>query len=196
MKVIVGLGNPGKRYQQTPHNVGFDVIDKVACDISCELRRSFRFKARIGRGLFGGEEILLVKPETYMNLSGRAVAPILRYRKLTPADMILVADDADLDIGMLRIRVRGSSGGHNGVASVIQSVGSEDFVRVRIGVGRDQSGRGLVEHVLTAFSPNERKLVDEVVVRAGQSVFCVLESGVEEAMNRFNGSVIDKNIGT
>lgn len=191
-KIVVGLGNPGKHYAYTPHNVGFAVIDELASGFSCVLRRSFSFRARIGlvvsaKGSCGSEEkLLLVKPQTYMNRSGTAVASVLRYRKLTASDMIVVLDDADLDFGQLRIRARGSSGGHKGLTSVIQAMGSEEFARVRIGIGRDNNSKGLVEHVLTPFSAAEWQEMKQIIRRAAQAVLCILNSGVETAMNRFN----------
>lgn len=191
MKVVVGLGNPGKRYRQTPHNVGFNVVDRIACDLNCVLRKSFRFKARIGNTVIGEESVLLVKPETFMNLSGRAVGQILNYRKSLPADMIVVLDDADLGIGTIRIKAQGSSGGHKGLASIIECVGNDEFARVRIGIGRNRLGKDLVEHVLTAFSAEEKNLIDKVITRAEQAVLCILNEGIEEAMNKFNGSLRD-----
>lgn len=186
MKVIFGLGNPGKHYRHTPHNVGFAVIDKLASGLSCVLKKSFRFKARIGRAISNEEELLLVRPETYMNRSGTAVALILRHWGLTPLDMIVVLDDADLAIGQLRIRVKGSSGGHKGLESIIQATDGEEFARVRIGIGRDSSGGGLKGHVLTPFSFGERQDMEKAVEHAVEAVICILESGADAAMNRFN----------
>lgn len=186
MKIVIGLGNPGKRYVHTPHNTGFAVIDELARCLPCQLRGRFRFRARMGKAIFNRDELLLVKPETYMNRSGITAARVLRHRKLVPADMIVVLDDADLDIGRLRIRATGGSGGHRGLESVIESVKSEEFTRVRVGIGRDSSGQELVEHVLAPCSPEEQEQMVQAVRRAAQAVLCVVESGVETAMNRFN----------
>lgn len=186
MKILVGLGNPGKRYEQTPHNVGFAVIDRLAREWSCELKRSFRFKARIGKTTFRDEQILLVQPQTYMNSSGLAVAPILRYNKGAAEDLVVILDDADLEFGRLRIRAKGSSGGHKGLASIVENVGSGEFARIRIGIGRSGDGKGLVEHVLTPFSRAEQKEMEQTVNRAAETVLCILESGIDAAMNRFN----------
>ena len=140
MKVIVGLGNPGKAYAHTPHNVGFDVVHELARRLGCTLSLNRRFAARVGRTVGAETELLLVQPQTYMNDSGAAVAPILRYRKLTPADLVVVLDDADLPLGRLRIRKQGSSGGHRGLQSIVDALGTGEFIRVRVGIGRGESG--------------------------------------------------------
>lgn len=190
MKVIVGLGNPGKQYENTPHNAGFSVADELAERLECSFRKSFRFSARTAKALYKEEDILLVKPETYMNRSGHAVAPIVKYRGARPEEMIVVLDDADLETGRLRIRSKGGSGGHKGLESIIECVGSEEFVRVRIGIGRD-SGNDLVEHVLKPYSAGDRKRMAEVYRLAGDAVMCIIDSGISEAMNRFNGVKIE-----
>ena len=188
MKAVVGLGNPGKRYANTPHNVGFAVVDMLADGpLPCRLKKSFRFGARQGTARFGEERILLAKPETFMNRSGRAVAGLLRYWKIAAGDMIVVMDDADLEIGRLRIRSAGGNGGHRGLGSVIDCVGTRDFVRVRIGIGRGTRGDDLVEHVLKPFGKEDGDLAREMVAHAADAVMCVLSSGADEAMNRFNG---------
>ena len=191
MKVIVGLGNPGKRYADTPHNGGFAVVDALAETWNCRLRRSFRFGARCGKARGNGEPVLLVKPETYMNNSGQAVGGLLRYHKAPPSDLVVVLDDADLPLGRLRVRACGSSGGHRGLASVIGHVGGEAFARVRIGIGRRGQEEDLVRHVLSAFSARDRPRADRAVDMAAEAVQCVLEHGVEAAMNRFNGIDIE-----
>lgn len=186
MKIIVGLGNPGREYADTPHNIGFAVIDELAGRLSCSIRRSFRFKARIGKGLLGGGPVLLVKPQAYMNLSGAAVGPIMRWHKVTPQDLVVVLDDADLESGRIRVRARGSSGGHKGLASVMEAVGSGDFARIRVGIGTQRGEGGLVRRVLTPFSPGERRRNARVIRLAADALVCVVESGVDDAMNRFN----------
>ena len=186
MRVIVGLGNPGKQYVHTPHNVGFEAIDNLAARLDCRLRGSFRFQARTGKAVVRDEPVLLVQPQAYMNNSGPALAPLLRTKGAGAPDLIVALDDADLAVGRIRVRAKGSSGGHKGLASIIASVGTEDFVRVRIGIGRDSGGRDLVEHVLTPFSSEERRQMDDVIERAADAVLCVVESGVEAAMNKFN----------
>jgi len=189
VKVIVGLGNPGKKYRKTPHNVGFEVIDEISSRVACSLRRSLRVKAMMGRGVFEGEDLLLVKPTAYMNRSGPVVAQVMRRGGIKPQDLVVVLDDADLEFGRLRLRPKGSSGGHRGLGSIVEAVGSSDFVRVRIGIGRTATGGSLVEHVLSPFSGKERKRMAAVIGTAADAVMSVLESGVGEAMNRFNGPV-------
>jgi len=186
VKIVVGLGNPGKRYAGTPHNAGFSAIDELARSLECVLRRSFRFRSWIGNTVFKEENLLLVKPATYMNRSGTAVASILRHRKAEPSDMIVLVDDADLELGRLRIRRKGSSGGHKGLDSVVGTAESENFIRVRIGIGRNTARGALTEYVLTPLQSSEQQLLDKAVARAAQAVLCVIESGVEPAMNRFN----------
>lgn len=187
MKTVVGLGNPGKQYDGSPHNAGFAVVEELAGILGCRLARSIRFHARLGEAaLGGGGPVLLVEPLTYMNNSGAAVAPILRYRNVQPADLVLVLDDADLEFGRLRVRARGSSGGHRGLESVIQQVGTSEFARVRLGVGRDPGGRGLVEHVLGPLAGDARRQMADMVATAARAVLCLLEEGVDAAMNRFN----------
>lgn len=188
MKIIVGLGNPGKQYEGTPHNAGFAVVDRLADQLACSLRRSFRFAARIGKAARGNGPIWLVKPQTFMNRSGDAVGAILRYHKLDPGDLIAVVDDADLPLGRIRVRPGGGSGGHKGLGSIIQQISAEAFPRVRVGIGRGGPGRKeLVEYVLTPLSPDEQKQMAVVVDRAALAVLCIVDLGVEEAMNRFNG---------
>jgi len=186
VKIVVGLGNPGARYRNTPHNVGFATVDALAERLDCRLRRSLRFRAHVGAGRVADQDVLLVQPLTYMNNSGVAVGAVLRYRKLGPEALVVVMDDADLPCGKLRIRKQGGSGGHRGLQSVIDGVGSQAFVRVRLGIGRRESGAGLVEHVLSPFSAEERAAVEQTIDRAAQAVICVIECGADEAMNRSN----------
>ena len=188
MKIIVGLGNPGKQYAGTPHNVGFTVTEALAGLLDCRLRRSFRFPARIGKAARNDWQTWLVQPQTYMNKSGAAAAAIARYLKVQPRDLIAVLDDADLPIGRIRVRPAGGSGGHKGLASVIQALGTEAFPRVRVGIGRDlRGGKELADYVLAPFSPEERERMAVVVDRAAQAVLCIADFGAEAAMNRFNG---------
>lgn len=186
MKTVVGLGNPGKEYADTPHNAGFSVVDELAAELSCRLSRSWRFRADTGEAAIGGEKVLLAKPRTYMNRSGEAVAAILRWRRLGPQDLIVVLDDADLDAGRLRIRPGGSSGGHKGLASVIACLGTDEFARVRIGIGRRRRGEDLTAHVLAPLGPEERRRMRPAIRSAAEAVRCVVEFGCEAAMNRFN----------
>ena len=188
MKVIAGLGNPGAEYANTPHSIGFEVVDAVARGIGASWKGSSSFKGELATGLLGGVKVLLVKPQTYMNLSGECVSPVLKYHNATINDLLVVSDDIDLPVGRLRIRKGGSAGGHNGLKSVIERTGSSDFVRLRIGVGRDpQSRSNVIGYVLGKFSPEARKAMDEVVAAAAEAVGAIENENLETAMNRYNG---------
>ena len=188
MKVIAGLGNPGAEYANTPHSIGFEVVDAVARGIGASWKGSSSFKGELATGLLGGVKVLLVKPQTYMNLSGECVSPVLKYHNATIQDLLVVSDDIDLPVGRLRIRKGGSAGGHNGLKSVIERTGSSDFVRLRIGVGRDpQSRSNVIGHVLGKFSLEDRKAMDEVVATAAEAVGAIENENLETAMNRYNG---------
>ena len=187
MKMVAGLGNPGKQYAGTPHNVEFDAVDKLAELLDVRFRRSIRFRALTANGRYEEDGLLLVKPQTFMNRSGMAVARLARYRKLAAADVIVVLDDADLEVGRMRIRPKGSSGGHRGLESVIEGLGSDAFVRVRLGIGRGNNDRDLIEHVLRPYSKAERKTMEHVVEDAARAVLCMMSEGVEAAMNAYNG---------
>lgn len=186
MKVIAGLGNPGAEYAQTPHNAGFGVVDLLAERLAGDWRPSTRFQARLARVSQAGEEWLLVQPQTFMNLSGASVAPVLRYHGCALTDLVVVLDDADLPLGRLRIRAEGGSGGHRGLASVIEALGTQDFARVRLGVGRAE-GTELVDRVLGRLPPEQRPVMATLVAKAADAVECWATNGVAEAMNRFNG---------
>ena len=188
MKVIAGLGNPGAEYANTPHSIGFEVVDAVARGIGASWKGSSSFKGELATGLLGGVKVLLVKPQTYMNLSGECVSPVLKYHNATINDLLVVSDDIDLPVGRLRIRKGGSAGGHNGLKSVIERTGSSDFVRLRVGVGRDpQSRSNVIGHVLGKFSPEDRQAMDEVVATAAEAVGAIENENLETAMNRYNG---------
>ena len=186
MKLIAGLGNPGESYANTPHNVGFDVVDVLAKRLEAEWKNSSGFHARVVRTAYAGQTLMLVKPQTFMNLSGTSVAPLLRYYGGEPSDLTVVLDDADLPLGRLRIRASGGSGGHRGLASVIESLGTDAFARVRLGVGREER-RGLVDHVLGKFDGVRQNVVQATVEAAADAVLCLIENGLSESMNRFNG---------
>ncbi len=186
MKLVVGLGNPGAEYARTPHNMGFMVVEKLAQRLGCRWRSSVRFNARVASGVHGGEDVLLVEPLTYMNNSGLAVGAVLNYRKLSPADLVVVLDDADLPFGALRIRTKGSAGGHKGLMSIVSAVGTGEFGRVRIGIGRGRNEDDLIGHVLSAFGDRDWKSVDEATEQAADAVFLLIEKGADAAMNRFN----------
>ncbi|MEI6807308.1 MAG: aminoacyl-tRNA hydrolase [bacterium] len=190
MKAVVGLGNPGREYENTPHSIGFEVVEHLCAGAGATLKRSLRFGALTARLIAQGNDVLLVEPQSYMNASGQAVSAILHYYKIELSGLIVVLDDADLETGRIRIKPSGSSGGHKGLRSVSESVGTDEFVRVRIGVGRGGDGVDLVRHVLGSFSAAERHVMDEVVKEAAAAVLSILESGVDRAMNEYNAKRI------
>lgn len=185
MKLIVGLGNPGKEYVHTPHNVGFEVIDALAERCKCVLRRSFRFQARLARTMLGGEKAMLVKPGAYMNQSGPVVAAMTRKLGISPMDLLVILDDADLPLGRLRIRTGGSGSGHKGLISIIDHLGHDQFVRLRLGIGR-REGADLVAHVLTPFAADQRNTVRMMIDTAADATQYLVAHDAEEAMNKFN----------
>ena len=187
MKLGVGLGNPGRAYENTRHNAGWHVLDEFAKRRKAELRRSWRRPIQSTKtSLEGVGPLLLVKPLTFMNLSGDVLPALMRPAGMTAKDLIVVADDVNLPLGKLRIRARGSAGGHNGLKSVIERVGTEEFVRVRVGVGDKEDGKSLKEHVLERMPAEERQALSEAAARAADAVECILVQGVDSAMNRFN----------
>ncbi len=188
MKVIAGLGNPGAQYVNTPHSIGFEVADAIAREIGAEWRASASFKGELATGVFAGQKVLLLKPMTYMNLSGDSVAPVVRYHNATPADLLVISDDIDLPVGRLRIRVGGSAGGHNGLKSIIERVGTPAFTRLRVGVGRDTHDRSeVIGHVLGKFDPATRAVMDQVVPAAVKAAAAIVSTSPQAAMNAWNG---------
>ena len=186
MYLVVGLGTPGSKYAGTRHNMGFDTIDELVEKhrISSD---GVKMKAMSGRGMIGGERVILLKPMTYMNLSGEAVRAWLDYYKLDPEeDLIVIYDDVDQEPGRMRIRKKGSAGGHNGMKSIIQHIGTTSFPRIRIGVGAKPAGWDLADYVLGHFSKEDRKEVDAVIRDAADAVETIIAEGVDEAMNRYN----------
>lgn len=185
MRLIVGLGNPGADYDWTPHNIGFQAIDALAERASIRVTRS-ECKAHIGRGTVAGEEVILAEPQTYMNLSGVSVRMLLEKYEADPADMIVLVDDVDLPWGALRIRERGSAGTHNGLKSIISSVGTQEFIRIRLGVGPEKVWGDLRDYVLHTMNKAERESAAQVVADAVDAVETILGEGISKAMNRFN----------
>ena len=186
MKVIVGLGNPGREYIRTPHNVGFEVIDALATRHHCTLRRSFRFRARTGKGLISGQAVMLVKPVTFMNNSGPVVAAIMSKMGTVIQDLIVIADDADLPAGRVRIRAQGSSAGHKGMQSLLDHLGEDAFIRVRLGIGRSEYPTDLAAYVLTPLTSTAWKDMEQTIQSAADTIGFILEHGVTAAMNAFN----------
>lgn len=186
MKLIVGLGNPGIEYQFTPHNLGFLAIDRLANDCGVDVRNR-QCRALTARATIAGQQVLLAKPETFMNLSGIAVRELVAKYEADPAsDLILIYDELDLPLGTIRIRQRGSSAGHNGMESVIRALGTEEFLRIRLGIAPDRKVSDGVKFVLTPFKKRELKQVDEVLDQAAEAVKVILTEGPAAAMNRFN----------
>lgn len=185
MKVVVGLGNPGAEYSNTPHSVGFEVVDAIASEIGAAWEPKRAFSCLMAKGSLAGRQIMLVKPQTYMNLSGNSVAPVVKYSNATPADLLVIHDDIDLPAGRLRIRKGGSCGGHNGIRNIIERLGTQDFPRLKIGVGKDRSN--VIGHVLGKFDPAARKVMDAVVAEAVKAAAAVLREGPDRAMNLYNG---------
>ncbi|MCR4610153.1 MAG: aminoacyl-tRNA hydrolase [Eubacterium sp.] len=185
MKIIAGLGNPTKQYEGTRHNVGFSVIYRLADKYNIKMNIA-RHKALIGTGVIAGEKVMLVMPQTYMNLSGEAVGEIMRYYKAEPSDIIITYDDIDLDVGKLRIRAKGSAGGHNGMKSIIAHVGSEEFDRVRVGIGHKPPEFDLADYVLSRFGKDELPLIRDAVDKAADAMEVIIRSGIEAAMNLYN----------
>jgi PTH1 family peptidyl-tRNA hydrolase len=183
---VVGLGNPGGEYERTRHNVGFQVVDRVAARIGIDIRRP-EFEALTARAMLGRSMVLLVKPQTFMNASGRSAAACLQDLGLDPGRLVAVYDDLDLPLGHLRIRPEGGAGGHRGVASLIHELGTTSFPRVRVGIGRPAEGSTVLAHVLSPFEVAEAEEADRVVDRAADAVACIVSDGVAAAMQAFHG---------
>ena len=185
MRIIVGLGNPGAEYANTPHSVGFEAVEAIAASIGAawELKKSYN--ALLARGTFAGQSVLLVKPQTYMNLSGESVAPLVKYSNATPSDLLVIQDDIDLPVGRIRVRKNGSCGGHNGIRNIIERLGTSAFVRLKLGVGKDKSN--VVAHVLGKFDPASRAVMDQVVAASVDAAVAILQNGPDKAMNVYNG---------
>ena len=189
MYVITGLGNPTLKYSKTRHNVGFDTIDVLAKKYGIKVKKK-QFKALTGEGFIDGEKVILVKPMTYMNNSGESVSEIVKYYKIAPdKELIIISDDLNLDVGVLRIRAKGSAGGHNGLKSIIKCVGTESFDRVRIGVGKVPAGTDVITHVLTRFSRADRAIVKESFEVAADAIVSIISDGIDKTMSKFNGPI-------
>ena len=184
--LIVGLGNPGEKYENTRHNVGFQVVDELAERQNAPVQK-LKFKALTNLLTISGEKVLVMKPVTYMNLSGEAVRPAADFYKIPPERILVISDDTALDPGKLRIRAKGSAGGHNGLKNIIQHLGTDQFPRVRVGVGqKPHPDYDLADWVLGKFQGEAKKVMDEAVKRAADAVECILKEGADRAMNRFN----------
>lgn len=188
MYLIAGLGNPTPKYEKTRHNMGFDCVDILAEKYKIALKKS-RFRALVGKGEIGGKQVLLVKPLTFMNLSGEAVRKIANYYKIdTKKELVVIYDDTDLAIGAIRLKAKGSAGSHNGMKSIVENLGSEQFCRVRVGIGKRAENADMVDFVLGRFAPADRKEIDKALERAAESVVDIISNGIDCAMNDFNGN--------
>jgi PTH1 family peptidyl-tRNA hydrolase len=187
--LIVGLGNPGAEYAKTRHNAGFVLVEKLASCWKADWKNERKFGARIAQVERNGARVLLCQPQTFMNLSGEAVGALKSFYQLPLERLLVAVDDADLPLGEIRLRASGSSGGHHGLESIEQHLGSRGFARLRIGIGRADGAREITDYVLARFNADEAALMEKVLVRAADQAECWLADGMEEAMNRFNGAV-------
>lgn len=185
MKLIVGLGNPGASYAATRHNIGFEAIDTIAELNNIQVNKN-KFKALVGEGKIEGEKVVLIKPQTYMNLSGQAVSECRNWYKISNEDIIIIYDDVSLEVGQMRIRKTGSAGGHNGIKSIIQQLGTDIFARIKVGVGQKPQGWDLADHVLGKFSEEEMKILCPRLKDVSKAVEVMVTKDIDTAMNRYN----------
>jgi PTH1 family peptidyl-tRNA hydrolase len=192
ISLVVGLGNPGKQYQNTRHNIGFITLDKIAEKLNIRFERE-KYKGQIAEGRINNRTILLLKPMTFMNKSGESVAQAARNKINKPGDLLVIYDDAELPLGKIRIRKNGSAGTHNGMRSIVERVGTKEFPRLRMGVGMDTKTGALADHVLGKFHPDERETVQELVEASAEAAIRAMEQGIEAAMNDFNGFTTEQS---
>lgn len=186
MYIIAGLGNPSREYKNTRHNIGFDVIDYLADKNNIDVS-TIKHKALIGKGIIGGEKVILVKPQTYMNLSGESLIDVCQYYKIdVENELIVIYDDIALDVGSIRVRKKGSAGGHNGMKSIIQHLSTENFMRIRMGVGEKPKGYDLADYVLGHFTGPERDLMDKAAISATEAIKLIMDEGIDKAMSQYN----------
>lgn len=185
MFAVVGLGNPGRNYSGTRHNVGFDTVELLANRNNINLNK-IKFKSIYGEGIIGGKRVILLKPQTYMNNSGMAVLDVYNYYKMPLENILVIVDDVDIEFGTIRIRKKGSDGGHNGLKSIIYQLGSQDFPRIKIGIGKRKEGQDLADFVLSKFSKDEKPRIEEAVLNAAMAVETIITYGIDEGMNQFN----------
>lgn len=191
MYIVVGLGNPGLKYESTRHNVGFMTIDKLAEEYGIDVKRS-KFKSLVGEGNICGEKVILVKPQTYMNESGRAVLDLMNFYKIDMENLIVVLDDIDIQFGTIRVKRKGSAGSHNGLKSIIYQIGRDDFPRIKIATGKKPPRMDLADFVLSKFSKDEKKVIEEETTAAKEAVIDIIDKGIDDTMNKFNSWSIDK----
>ncbi len=185
MHIIVGLGNPTDKYQATRHNIGWDAITRISDDYGISLDMK-KHKAICGKGSIAGEKVVLAKPITYMNLSGESVRELMDFYKVTPEEVIVIYDDISLEVGQLRLRTKGSAGGHNGIKSIISHMGTDEFPRIKIGVGDKPKGWDLADYVLGRFAPEEQETMRQTLKDTSDAVKTILTDGIDAAMNQYN----------
>ncbi len=185
MYLVVGLGNPGKDYTNTRHNVGFNAVDQLAERNGIKINK-IKFKSLYGEGFIGREKVILVKPQTYMNNSGQALAELVQFYKIPVENIIVIVDDIDIDFASIRIRLKGSAGSHNGLKSIIRHLNQDSFPRVRLGIGKKHPQQDLADFVLSRFSKEENPYIEEAIVAAAQAVETIVEDGINNAMNKYN----------
>lgn len=185
MKLVVGLGNPGAKYAGTRHNIGFDILDHSAQDLGFSFDQS-KFKGVYGTYIHKGEKILFLKPLTYMNLSGESVAPLMKYFQIPLEDLVVVYDDLDLPAGKIRLRQKGSAGGHNGIKSLISHLGTNEFNRIRVGIDRPEPGTQVVHYVLGRYRPEEKEAIQDSIVQSSKAIEAWFDKPFLEVMNAFN----------
>lgn len=188
--LIAGLGNPGTEYEGTRHNVGFALIEKLLAKLPGNWEKIHAFNSYYWKGTYAGQKLILQTPLTFMNLSGNAVAGLARAEQITPGQIMIVHDDMDLEPGRIRIRTNGSSGGHNGIKSVIEQLGTQNFPRLRIGIGKMANGHGSADFVLAKFEPEEQKLMDQVLAMAVDSVILAMRRSLQMAMAQYNNKLL------
>jgi PTH1 family peptidyl-tRNA hydrolase len=193
MHLIVGLGNPGAEYAKTRHNAGFLLVEKLASQWKAGWNNERKFVAKMAKATHGGKKILLCEPQTFMNLSGEAVAAVVQFYQVPLANVMVVVDDADLPLGEIRLRPGGGSGGHHGLDSVAQHLSSKEYARLRVGIGRKNEARQITGHVLGKFSAEENALLEKVLERAANQIECWLNAGLQKAMSQFNGAISSNN---
>jgi PTH1 family peptidyl-tRNA hydrolase len=193
MHLIVGLGNPGAEYAKTRHNAGFLLVEKLAAQWKADWNNERKFDSRLAKAGRGGKKVLLCEPQTFMNLSGEAVAAVVKFYQVSLEKVLVVVDDADLPLGEIRLRPGGGSGGHHGLDSVAQHLSSKEYARLRIGIGRKNEARQITGHVLGKFGADENAVLEKVLERAAGQIECWLDGGVQKAMNQFNGAVSPRN---
>lgn len=184
MYIIAGLGNPGKKYENTRHNMGFIAIDLLAEEFGIKVDK-LKFKSLVGEGRIAGQRVLLMKPQTYMNLSGEAIREAVNFYKIEPEELIVIYDDIDIPTGTFRIRKKGSAGTHNGMRSVVYQIQSDQFPRIRVGIGSEKKV-DLIHYVTGGVSKSEKELLEDALVKAAKSAACIVEKGIDKAMNEFN----------